>query len=199
MCISAIAGIGTALIGASSARSAAKAQKSAANAQIDFQSDVYNNNVERFEPQYQFGINNQNALAYELGLGDKPVNYTGFQATPGFQFMLNEGQAAIEGSAAAQGSALSGNTLRALSDHRMGMANQEYANHLNRLTGGAQMGLNAAGMTASSGQAAAAGMAQAYGNLGNAQAAGSIGVGNALQSGLNNGVGLWAYQNNLAQ
>lgn len=199
MCISAAIGIGTALIGAKSSRDASKAQSRAANAELDFQREIYNNNTERFEPQYQFGINNQNALAYELGLGEKPVNYTGFQSTPGFQFLLDEGQAAIEGSAAAQGSALSGNTLRALSDHQMGMASQEYNNHLNRLTGGAQMGLNAAGMTASSGQAAAAGMSQAYGNLGNAQAAGAIGVGNALQAGLNNGVGLWAYQNNLAQ
>ena len=57
-----------------------------------------------------------------------------------------------------------------------------------------QGGQSAAGAQANAATNAAAGVSNAYGNIGNAQAAGAIGVGNALSGTINNGLSLWQYQ-----
>lgn len=111
--------------------------------------------------------------------------YKGFEATPGYQFALEQGQAAIDGSAAARGNVFSGATLKAQQEFGTGLAQQEYGNYLNRLTGQAAQGQAAAGNIATAGSNYASGMGNVNANIGNAQAAGAIGQGNALTSGLN--------------
>ena len=59
--------------------------------------------------------------------------YKGFQATPGYQFNLDEGQKAIDRSLAARGGLLSGSAVKAGMRFGQGLANQEYTNHLARL------------------------------------------------------------------
>lgn len=125
------------------------------------------------------------------------TEYQGFQATPGYQFAVEQGTSAIEGSAAARGGLYSGRTMQDLNDYGQGMANQEFNNYYNRIAGGAAQGQAAAGQQAQAGQNYATGASTAYGNIGNAQAAGAIGVGNALQGGLSNTLGLMNYQNSL--
>lgn len=121
--------------------------------------------------------------------------YQGFQATPGYQFAVDQGLGAIDASAASRGGLFSGATLQASQKFGTGLANQEYNTYLNRLTSGAASGQAAAGNMANAGANYAQGAGQAYGNIGNAQAAGAIGVGNALTGGVNNAIGLWNYQN----
>lgn len=123
------------------------------------------------------------------------TEYQGFQATPGYDWQLQQGQNAIDNSAASSGNLFSGATQRSQMRYVQGMANQEYNNFLNRLTGGAASGQAAAGNQANAGANYASGAGTALANMGNAGAAGAIGVGNALQTGLSNGVGLWNYQN----
>lgn len=60
---------------------------------------------------------------------DKQFN---FQADPGYQFRLSEGNANINNSAAANGRGLSGATLRALSRYGSSLASQEYGNAYGR-------------------------------------------------------------------
>jgi len=120
--------------------------------------------------------------------------YQGFQETPGYQFAFDEGQRAIDTSAAASGNLFSGGTLKAQQRFGTGLANQEYNNYLNRLTGGAASGQAAAANQANAGANYGIQAGNAYANLGNAQAAGAIGVGNALNTGINNAFGVWNYQ-----
>lgn len=257
--------IGSSLIGASSANKAAKAQTAAANADIAFQKETRDLIFDRLDPFYQPGVTAQNALAFELGLGARPMiggtapqieeftvggggaggfslgaptvgdngfsiqttaapsvtrfrvggqefdtreaaqafanqnptgatAYQGFQATPGFQFQLDQGNNSINALAGARGGLNSGRTLQDLATFNQGLANQEYGNFLNRLTGMAQGGQAAAGAQANAATNTAAGVSNAYGNIGNAQAAGAIGVGNALNSGINNFLSYSQYQ-----
>lgn len=138
-----------------------------------------------------------------------------FQTSPGYQFALDEGQRAIEGSAAAQGGLYSGATMKALQDRAQGVASQEYNTwnnnrmnlmgalmgqgaqgqatltgaqnqYMNRLAGVGDMGLNAAGMYSS-------GANQAIANNTNSQIAGINGVGNAINTTVGNALAGYGY------
>jgi hypothetical protein len=61
---------------------------------------------------------------------------------PGYQFRLDEGQKALEGSAAAGGNLLSGSTLKALTNYGQNAASQEYQNAFNRFSGNRQFNYN---------------------------------------------------------
>ena len=135
------------------------------------------------------------------------------QQTPGYQFTLQQGENALQNSAAARGDLLSGNTLKAITDYGQNLANTTYndvynralnsyqtnagnfyqnqANQYGRLMGlggmGLQTGLNAAGQLGANSQ-------DFYGNMSNALgmanqgamagAAGTMGAANAWQNAL---------------
>lgn len=126
-------------------------------------------------------------------LDSQGTPYQGFQATPGYQFMVDEGMRALEGSAAAAGNLYSGGTLKSISDYGQGMANQEYNNYLNRLAGQAGQGQAAAGNLANASNNYTMTASNALANAGNAQAAGAIGVGNSINGGINNALGAFQY------
>ncbi len=97
---------------------------------------------------------------------------------PGYQFQLGEGLKALQRSAAARGTLLTGGTLKGLNNYAQQAANTAYQGAFNRNMGVAQMGLNAAndltGLNRAYGQSASG----LYGDMGNAQAAGTIGRAN---------------------
>lgn len=71
----------------------------------------------------------------------------GFQyqpTDPSYQFRFNEGQRAVDRSAAAGGSLYSGGTLRALNRYGQGVANSAYQQDFDNRLGVSQLGLNAA-------------------------------------------------------
>lgn len=125
------------------------------------------------------------------------TEYGGFTATPGYDFRLREGQRGIEASAAARGGLYSGATMKSLQRDAQNFASAEYNNYLNRLAGRADSGLSAAQMSGAASQNAAAGVSQALAGIGNARAAGAIGVGNAITGGIQNALGAWNYMQNL--
>jgi len=57
------------------------------------------------------------------------------QKTPGYQFAVDQGNQAINRSAAAKGMLNSGSVLAELAKYGQGMASQEYGNQVNRLSG----------------------------------------------------------------
>jgi len=61
-----------------------------------------------------------------------------FEADPGYQFRLREGEKAINRAASAQGGRLSGATLKALQAHGQGLASEEYDKAYGRRAGLAQ-------------------------------------------------------------
>lgn len=54
--------------------------------------------------------------------------YSGFEADPGYQFRLQQGEQAIMRAQAARGGRYGGATLKALQEHGQGLASQEFAN-----------------------------------------------------------------------
>ena len=139
----------------------------------------------------------EEAQAYANAHKTGGTAYGGFQATPGFQWALQQGNNSINALAGARGGLFSGRTLQDLSTYNMGMANQEYSNYLNRLAGMTDMGMGAATAQNNANSNAAAAASNAYAAKGNAAAAGAIGAGNAINSGINNALGLWQYQQGL--
>lgn len=271
------------LFQASAAKKAANQQAAAAAQDLAFQRETRDLIFDRTDPFYQSGITAQNALNYELGLGNRPMiggaapqvetftetmsmgqptqgampyfgpgktgeearqrwqsgqgqglsmgqpasttryrvggqtfdtmdaaqayatanptggtEYRGFQATPGYQFALDQGNNNINALAGARGGLNSGRTLEALQNNGIGMANQEYGNYLNRLTGMAGSGQNAAGMQANAATNAASGVSNALSGIGNAQSAGTIGAANGIAGGINNQLALFRYQQGVA-
>jgi hypothetical protein len=183
---------------ANAANKAAKAQERAATADLNFQKQIYGDTVKRVDPYYKSGLTANNALNFELGLtGTRPEGYQGFQETPGYDFQVQEGLGAVNALAGARGGLNSGATMQALQQRGQGLANQEYNNWLNRVTGVSDTGLSAATLQANAGQNAAAGVSNALGGIGNAQAAGAIGQGNAWTGALTNTLGTWNYQRGL--
>ncbi len=73
MCLGAIIGGATSILGASAAGDAADAQAAAAQQQLALQQQVYEENVERFQPYYDGGTNAFAAQNYLLGLGPAPT------------------------------------------------------------------------------------------------------------------------------
>lgn len=188
MCITAMVGatLGSALIGSRSARNATNAQTSAANRDLALQREIYQDTTANFAPFREGGVQDYNALRSAVG--------TSFQESPGYAFAFNEGQRALEGSAAAGGNLRSGATMKALTNYGQGMANQEYGNWLSRLGSLAGMGQAAAGNQAAAGANFGQMSSNALSGLGNAQSAGAIAQGNAIQGGISNALG--AYQMN---
>lgn len=122
------------------------------------------------------------------------TTYGGYQASPGYQWQLEQGQKAIDGSAAARGNVFSSATLDRQQQMGQGLAAQDYGNHLARLMGVAGMGQNSVAQQATAAQNLGAGVSNALGSIGNAQAAGAIGQGNAWGNALGNLGGWYGYQ-----
>lgn len=134
------------------------------------------------------------AYAQKNATGGKKYEWT---ADPGYKFRLQSGNNSINALAGAKGGLNSGRTMQALSDYNQGMASQEFGNVYSRLGGMTDMGLSAAQMSGQASQNAAAGVSNALSAKGNAQAAGAMGVGNAIQGGIGNGLSIWQYQKGL--
>lgn len=134
------------------------------------------------------------SLSRDFGMAD-------FQADPGYDFRMKEGQKALERSAAAGGRFLGGGTLKALTRYGQDMGSQEYGNAFNRFQTNRNTRFNQLAAVAGIGQTANGQLAQ-LGSLnattqgnnlmgaatvgGNAAMAGAAGWNTALNNGVNN-------------
>lgn len=120
-----------------------------------------------------------------------------FEKDPGYQFRLDEGAKAVEGSAAARGGLLSGAAAKAMQKYGQGYASNEYANAYNRFTTDQSnlysraMGLQDVGMRAAGAQGGnlmtqGQQAAQMFSNIGDVRASGIMGAANARASGYSN-------------
>lgn len=116
-----------------------------------------NSAISGYDPYVTAGRDATDLYSNAIGLNGADGNaaaQSAFQAGPGYQFAMDQGeQAALRGASAA-GMLASGNTLTELTKFGQGLANQEYNGWLNRLQGMSSQGLQAAG-----------GQGNAYGNL----------------------------------
>ena len=109
---------------------------------------------------------------------------------PGFQFRISEGQKALERSAAARGTLLTGGTLKAITRYGQDFASNEYNNRYNQLMGLANIGFGGANAQANQNSSYAANTGNILTNQANtgtglitgganAQASGTVGAANA--------------------
>jgi hypothetical protein len=196
-------------------RDAANTQAQAADRAAALQKQMFDEQQRLSAPYREAGVTGQNRLMELLGLGantgaegygkyGRDFGMSDFQADPGYAFRLAEGQKALDRQAAARGGLISGGALKAATRYGQDMGSQEYGNAYNRYQTNRTNQLAPLGSLMSSGQAAAAGAAAQAGqygsNVGNlmvqggqAQAAGQLGTGNAMNRAL--GTAATAYQN----
>jgi hypothetical protein len=198
--------LASAFMGSRAATDAANIQAESAREARQLARDIFNEQKALQEPYRAAGITAQNQLLNLLGLSGntaaaeygkfaRPFGMSDFQADPGYAFRLSEGMKALEASRAAKGGLLSGATGKALQRYGQEMGSQEYGSAFNRFQTERSnrlqplSGLTTLGQAAASNQGAAAGaFGQTAGNLttsiGAAQAAGQVGMTNALTGAL---------------
>lgn len=139
-------GVGAGLAGsaqAGAAKSAAQLQFQEQQASLAEQQREFNINQQNLAPWLKAGTQGINSLAALLstpGQGLLTPWTQQFQAptadqaaqTPGYQFTLQQGQNALQNSAAAQGGLLSTGALKTLQGYTTGLANQTYQDVYNR-------------------------------------------------------------------
>ncbi len=135
-------------------------------------------------------------ISTSMEAGGGSPDYSAFYQSPGYQFRFDEGQRALETSAAAKGGLMSGGMGRELTRYGQGFASGEFNNYANRLSDLAGIGSSVASNTAQLGQQAAGQVGNTSGQLGQtvmaggtAQASGIAGAGNAWASGIQGAAG----------
>ena len=134
--------------------------------------------------------------------GPQGVDYTARQGalsdTPGYKFVMGEALGALERSAAAKGTLLTGGHMKELQDRAAGLASMEYNNEFGRNLSLANLGFNAASSQGAYGTAYGQNITDLTTGAGNARAAGTAGAGNAWGNTLNSlgnlGTQIAAYQ-----
>lgn len=121
------------------------------------QQDALKNITAANQPYQALGSTSANHLADLVSKGFTAPTLADVENTPGYQFTLGQGTKAIDENAAANGTLLTGQTGKALTDYGQGLASttyqQDFQNALNTymtnyqsLTGGAQLGLSSTGL-----------------------------------------------------
>jgi hypothetical protein len=192
------------LIGAKASKSAASTQAAAAGQASDLQREIFEQTRADQAPYREAGYNALANLqrtagnvpgAFKFGAGD-------YQADPGYAFRLAEGQKALDRQAAARGGLISGGALRAAQRYGQDMGSQEYQSAYNRALMGyntdvarenqlynrqaalAGIGQTATNLVGTAGQNYATNVGNLMTGAGAAQAAGQVGVANALTGGM---------------
>lgn len=215
--ISGVGALGSAAAGAVSANSAANQQQNAADKAVDFQKDVFQKIQNNLAPYINAGGPAMGSLQLLTGTnpGGNPLmspltqpftpTMESLEQTPGYQFTKQQGLQGVQNSYAAQGLGTSGAALKGAAQYSTGLAANTYQQQFQNYLQGQQQIYNMISGVAGTGASAAAGLApqatQIAGNVGNALigagnagAAGTIGVGNAITGGLNSGLQSY-YQN----
>lgn len=192
------------LVGAKTAKSAAQTQVAAADRAAELQREMFEQTRADQAPYREAGYNALANLqrtagnvpgAFRFGAGD-------YQADPGYAFRLAEGQKALDRQAAARGGLISGGALRAAQRYGQEMGSQEFGNAYNRALTGyntdvarenqlynrqaalAGIGQTATNLVGQAGQNYATGAGNLMTGGAAAQAAGQVGVANALTGGM---------------
>jgi hypothetical protein len=173
----------TSAIGAYLSNQQAKKQQRAANDVYSQQQVQLQQNQAFLNPYNQAGtgaVNTLNDLLVNRNMG-------AFQASPGYQFRLNEGINSLNRLANARGQLFSGNQAKEVANYSSGLASEEFQNYINQLMGLTNTGLSAATNQANLGGQAAPGLGElalqgAYNHFNKGTAFDAV-LGSALQLG----------------
>ncbi len=216
--IPAIASIGSALIGASASKSAANTQAAATDNAAQAQLNEFNTINQQQAPWRQAGGTAVGQMANLTSLpSSDPASMTHQFTTadlnanlaPNYDFMLGQGIGATKNQLNSTGGLVSGNALQGVNTFAQNYAQNAYqqafnnynsnqTNIYNRLSNLAGLGQTANQSTANAGQAAVGASSNYLTSGAAAQAAGTVGVANAINGGAQNALG-WNYLNSLNQ
>ncbi len=172
------AGLGLAgsIIGSNAAGSASDKQTAASQYATDVQKQQYDQTRQDQAPWRDAGGKALGDIAngdwHDFGSGD-------FHQDPGYDFRMQEGQKALERSAAARGGLQSGGTMRALTRYGQDYASGEYQNAYNRFNNDRTQRFNRLSSVAGIGQQSNNQVAQAGQNYASAAGQNAIGAANA--------------------
>lgn len=197
----------SAVLGANASKKAASQQDRAAQAAADRTDAQYKQARTDLAPYTGIGAEGVGRLSDLMGLSDnkgaqdyglltRQFGMDDFQADPGFQFRLDEGQKALERSASAKGGVFSGAAGKALTRFGQNFASEEYdkaynrfndyqSNLYNRLSGVTNIGQNAVNAQNNLGANAVAQANDLRTSGAAARAAGTIGAANSYIGGIN--------------
>lgn len=207
-----------AVIGGITSSNATDAQTEAANKNNALQEQIYQQTTRNEKPYLQAGNNSLAALLKGLGLApgnapgvkngslDAPFTFADYQKSPGYNFQMQQGTDAVLNNASHLGGVNSGNTLKALTQFGQGLASSDYQQAYNNYTNNQNnifsrlYSLVGSGQNAASAQggfgADFAGAVSGNNNaIGNANAAGSVALGNTIGNFFNNPSTQSAFQN----
>lgn len=182
------------LISADASGNAADAQVASANQADATQRYMFDQSAKLNEPWRNAGVDALDKIRSVLGIGGRKYTMDDLQQDPGYQFRFNEGQKALERSAAARGGLLSGRTGKELTRYGQEYAANEYGNIYNRLASVAGLGQASARDMGSAAMNAGTNSANIAMNAGNARASGYIGQANAITGGVGSGLSAWQSQ-----
>jgi hypothetical protein len=196
--------IGSAILGAASSRNAAKTQAGAAQQAADIQRSQFEQTREDQAPYRQAGYNALAEMQRTAGNVPSAFSFTNqaMYQDPGYAFRLSEGQKALDRQAAARGGLISGGALKAAQRFGQDLGSQEYQSAYNRALTGygtdvarenqlynrqaamAGIGQTATNLVGQAGQNYATNVGNLTTGAGAAQAAGQVGMANAITGGL---------------
>lgn len=192
------------LMSSGAASDAASTQADAANRSADLAMRQYDTTRADLAPFRGYGKTAGDDLVNRLKELTAPFTPTKatLEATPGYQFTLDQGLKGVQNSAAAKGLGISGAALKGAADYATGLADSTYktqfdidqankTNAFNKLFNLTNTGANAAATTGQLGNTAVGNATNALTSGANASAAGTIGSNNALVGGLNNAANLY--------
>lgn len=184
----------------SAANTQADAATNATNSANATQLAMYNQTRDDQAPYRQAGYGALNTITQDQANGTgfaKPFTQSDFMNDPGYQFQLQQGNQAIERSAAARGGLLSGAAAKSIAGYTTNLANTTYGDAYNRylqtgaqqyneLAGVAGLGQTSVAQTGAAGTSTANNVANNTINgatqAANARASGYVGTANALSS-----------------
>lgn len=111
---------------------AAESQANATRSELDFQRYIFEQQRADQEPWRETGIEALETIRTGVADGRYDPGNFDFEADPGYEFRLQEGNKAFDRSAASRGMLLSGAQLKSLSRYNQDVASDEYQNAFNR-------------------------------------------------------------------
>lgn len=175
------------------AEAAAQRQEDAAQRAITVQEQQFQQILELISPFQQAGVSaleQQQALLGLAGPEAQQAAFDAFTASPGQDFLREQGEQAVLRQAAATGGLGGGNVLSALQQQGIGFAAQQLNNRIAQLGAIAGQGLGAGGQIGQAGLGTAGNVSNLLLQQGAARASGILGQQQAQSQGLQQGVGL---------
>lgn len=155
------------IINSNASRRAAQTQADASNNATQIQKDMFDIQRSDQQPWREAGQQALGQLTSNMGELNRSFSMGDFQKDPGYQFRMDEGQKALERSAAARGGLQSGATMKAISRYGQDYAANEFQNAYNRFNNDKTNRFNQLATVAGIGQTANNQVGQAGQNFAN--------------------------------